>query len=234
MYEDMERSEIVEQESVEVTNAQTGAGTTSQATSQAAGQVVGESAPVGAKPAKVKGSRKARKVSKGKKEGELTAQGKLLLGVGTAILAVTLIMCVFLMLPSFLGIKTYLVASGSMEPTIPVGSMIYAKEVNPVNLEVDDIIVFLKKEADNVPITHRVVSNDKDAKTIITKGVNNANADPNPIQYNNVIGRVIWHTPGLGILTGPLSKPIGKMVMILIVFEGFLFTEIGSRMRKRQ
>lgn len=162
----------------------------------------------------------------------LTWQGRLLVYVGTVILALTLILCLFLMLPKFLGIKNYLVASGSMEPTIPVGSMIYSKEVNPVNISEGDIIVFLKAEEDNVPITHRVLSNDPDAKILVTKGDANASLDPMPIQYNNVIGKVIWHTPALGALTAPLTKVTGKAVMLLIVIEGFLFTEVGSRLRK--
>ena len=150
----------------------------------------------------------------GNNKNELTWQGKLLLSVGTAILALTLILCLFLMLPKFLGIKNYLVASGSMEPTIPIGSMIYSKEVNPVNLKEGDIVVFLKAEEDNVPITHRVLDNDEDAKTLITKGDHNVNSDPMPVLYNNVIGKVIWHTPALGVLTLPLTKLSGKLVML--------------------
>ena len=175
-----------------------------------------------------------RKKRFGRPDGELLWQGKLLLSVGTAILGLTLILCIFLMLPKFLGIKTYLVASGSMEPTIPIGSMIFSREVNPANLAEGDVIVFLKAEEDNVPITHRVLSNDKDAKTIITKGDHNPDLDPMPIQYNNVIGKVIWHTPVLGVLGAPLTKPIGKIVMLLIVLEGFLFTEVGSRLTKHR
>lgn len=191
-----------------------------------AGKVDGEKALAG------KGDGKGAGKVIGKGDSNLTWQGKLLLGVGTAILGITLILCIFLMMPKFLGIKTYLVASGSMEPTIPVGSMIYCKEVNPVNLNEDDIIVFFKDEDDSVPITHRVISNDSDAKTIVTKGDANPDLDPIPIQYNNVIGKVIWHTPALGVLTAPLTKPLGKALMLLIVLEGFLFAEVGSRMRK--
>ena len=170
----------------------------------------------------------------GREESDLTWQGRVLVSVGTAILALTLIMYIFLMMPKFLGLKTYLVASGSMEPTIPVGSMIFSREVNPANLAEGDIIVFLKAEEDNVPITHRVLSNDKDAKTIVTKGDHNPDLDPMPIQYNNVIGKVVWHTPAIGALTAPLTRPVGKLVMLLIVLEGFLFTEVGSRLKKHR
>ena len=167
-------------------------------------------------------------------EGELMWQGRLLVYVGTAILTITLIMCIFLMLPKFLGLKTYLVASGSMEPTIPVGSMIFSREVNPANLVEGDVIVFLKAEEDNVPITHRVLENDKDAKTIVTKGDHNPDLDPMPIQYNNVIGKVVWHTPAIGALTAPLTRPVGKLVMLLIVLERSLVTEVGSRLKKHR
>lgn len=165
---------------------------------------------------------------------KLTRRGRILTSVGTVILALSLIFCVMLILPRVLGFKTYLVASGSMVPTIPVGSMIYAREVNPVNLETDDVIVFFKDNDQDVPITHRVIENNVDSRSIITKGDANANPDRSPIQYNNVVGKVVWHVPVLGLMALPLTKPLGKAIAVLLVLEGFLFTEVGGRMRKKQ
>ncbi|MBQ3406472.1 MAG: signal peptidase I [Lachnospiraceae bacterium] len=158
-------------------------------------------------------------------------RGRILSIVGTVILALSLIMCTLLIAPRILGFKTYLVASGSMVPAIPVGSMIYARDVDPAALETDDIIVFFKTSDRDVPITHRVVVNNTDSRTIITKGDANANADREPVRYDNIEGKVIWHIPMLGILALPLTKPLGKAIAVMLVLEGFLFAEVGSRMR---
>ena len=38
--------------------------------------------------------------------------------------------------PRFWGIQTYVVTSGSMEPQIPVGSLVYVQKVDPLDIEV--------------------------------------------------------------------------------------------------
>jgi len=41
------------------------------------------------------------------------------------------ILAALLILPTLLGYKSLAVLSGSMEPKYPVGSIVYAKEINP-------------------------------------------------------------------------------------------------------
>ena len=108
--------------------------------------------------------------------------------------------------PRLAGIKTYVVISGSMEPAIPVGNMVYSKEVDPATLETGDVIVFYSSNAlqggtdagDVIPITNRVVSNDIAAQEITTKGDANEQNDISKVIYMNVEGKVIFHVPHLG------------------------------------
>ena len=53
-----------------------------------------------------------------------------------------------LIIPGLFGIKTYYVVSGSMEPQIPVGSMIYVRECEPSKLKEGDIITFSSGNSD--------------------------------------------------------------------------------------
>ena len=102
-----------------------------------------------------------------------------------------------------------------------------------MNLEEGDIVVFYKTESDGVPITHRVITNNKEDKTLITKGDANEHNDILPVEYGNVVGCVEFHLPVLGYLSLFLAKPIGKAVMLLILLEGYLLTVIGGRRIKQ-
>ncbi|MBR3125616.1 MAG: signal peptidase I [Mogibacterium sp.] len=143
--------------------------------------------------------------------------------------------------PRLAGIKTYAVISGSMEPAIPVGSMVYSKEVDPKTLETGDVIVFYNSNttqgdgstAGIIPVTHRVVLNDTGLGEITTKGDANEQRDISKVTYNNVEGKVIFHIPHLGYIGAPLSTTMGKVAAALILLAGYLLTEVGGSIRKR-
>ena len=79
---------------------------------------------------------------KRRKKGKLTFFGGLLRLIGSLIMIAAIILSLGLIVPRFAGIQSYVVVSGSMEPEIPVGSMIYSKTVDPATLQPGDIIVF--------------------------------------------------------------------------------------------
>lgn len=106
--------------------------------------------------------------------------------------------CLGLAIPRIAGCETYVVVSGSMEPSIPVGSIVYSEPVDPKLLQSGDVIVFNDYTRSKAPITHRAVSNDTAAGTIITKGDANAARDVNPVTYDNLIGKVKTHVPRIG------------------------------------
>ena len=54
--------------------------------------------------------------------------------IGTAIIIAVIILCLMLTVPRFAGYTGYCVLTGSMEPTIPVGSLIYSKPTDPALL----------------------------------------------------------------------------------------------------
>lgn len=174
-----------------------------------------------------------------KKKKQLTPFGRFLDILGTVIMVAALLVCLALSLPRFAGIQSYVVVSGSMEPTIPVGSLVFAKEVEPATLQKGDVIVFYSTEAASlsggggaIPITHRVVENNTEAGEVITKGDANESADMNPAAYVNIVGKVFTHIPGLGLLAAPLATVTGKIGAVLIILAGFLLTEAGNRMRR--
>ena len=176
-----------------------------------------------------------------KDKGKPAPLGRFLNFLGSLILWAAILLCLVLAAPRLAGIRTYVVISGSMEPAIPTGSMVYSKEVDPKTLETGDVIVFYSSNAapggtdtkDIIPITHRVVSNDTAAGEITTKGDANEQNDISKVTYMNVEGKVIFHVPHLGYLASPLSSTMGKIALALIILAGYLLAEAGSSMRKR-
>lgn len=110
--------------------------------------------------------------------------------------------------PKLLGYMPYHVSTGSMEPAIHVGSLIYVKKVPPEAIFENSIVTF--RLGDTV-ITHRVVSADKEKQTYRTKG------DANEIEDGDI----------------PYSKIIGKADKIVVPYVG-KFVEWTQQGEKKQ
>jgi signal peptidase I len=159
--------------------------------------------------------------------------GKLLIAAGRLVMLVVVAACLSLVIPHFIGYETYVVVSGSMEPNIPVGSIVYSKKADPAALQTGDVIVFVDPARGTTPITHRVVTNDTAAGTIVTKGDANEAEDANPATYDNIKGKVAVHVPRMGFVASALTSFLGKLVAILMLMEAWLLIEIGNRLKIR-
>lgn len=83
-----------------------------------------------------------------------------------------------------------IVQSGSMEPAISTGSVVFVAEHPPDTVSEGDIITFSDDEG--YLITHRVheVHRTETSFRFITKGDANENADPEPVYRSNYVGKV--------------------------------------------
>ncbi len=158
--------------------------------------------------------------------------GKALDAIGTVIIVLAIILCLGLAIPKFLGITSFTVLTGSMEPTIPVGSLVMAKYTEPVTLQSGDIVVFYDG-VDPLPITHRLVTNDTDKGLITTQGDANDAPDPMVTPYQNILGKVLIHIPFVGRLLAPLSSIIGKLSLVAIILGALLLSMAGKRAMRR-
>ena len=150
--------------------------------------------------------------------------------IGTAIIVVVIVLALFLVAPKVVGISSYTILTGSMEPAVPVGALVYAKSAEPASLSAGDIIVFYDGR-NTIPVTHRVVENQTASNQIITKGDANASNDITPVPYENVIGRVVLCIPYLGRMLVPLGTLMGKIAMFALILGGFLLCEVAKRLR---
>ena len=85
-------------------------------------------------------------------------------------------------LPRFLDYRVYAVISGSMEPTYPVGSVVFVKEILPNEIKIGDCITY---NYVGEYVTHRVV--DMENGIFYTKGDANEHIDM-PVNFNQLIG----------------------------------------------
>lgn len=113
------------------------------------------------------------------------------------------------------GFSVFMVRTGSMASIEPIGSVILAQHVSKSDVQLGDDIVFYKNEKTRV--THRIVamSKDDEGKTFYTtKGVNNSEADKEPLYPENIIGKVKMVIPGIGYLGATLQSTPIYLVMI--------------------
>lgn len=73
------------------------------------------------------------------------------------------------------GLTPYAVLSGSMEPEYPVGSLVYVKAVDPLDVEVGDAITFSLPSG--TLVTHQVYQIDAESRAFRTQGIANIASD---------------------------------------------------------
>lgn len=151
----------------------------------------------------------------------------------TVLLAALLLFCLPLTLPRAFGYHIYSVVSGSMEPEIPAGSMVYIKEAAPEDMNKDDVIAFYGAGDSGAIITHRVVENRVVMGEFITKGDANQTEDMNPVPYDNFIGKVTLSVPKAGQAAQIFTSVKGKAAAVVLILLALVLEIVGSVAGKR-
>lgn len=107
------------------------------------------------------------------------------------------------------------VLTGSMEPELPVGSLLVIKPVSYGEINIGDDITYVS-DKNLTLVTHRVVAKDDGTREITTKGLANNMPDA-PTIYENVVGKVIFHIPVVGYLVIWTSTLRGKIIAFIII-----------------
>lgn len=151
--------------------------------------------------------------------------------IGTLMLILVILSCLPLTVPKLLNYEIYGVVSGSMEPEIPVGSVVYVEEARPEDIPEGDVIAFRRG---GFIVIHRVVQNRVVEGEFVTKGDANAAEDRNAIPYRNFAGRVAYHIPGIGRLQALYEGVVGKVYAILFAACGAMLNMLASRLRSQR
>lgn len=157
--------------------------------------------------------------------------GKFVSAAGTGVILFVIILCSMLVVPGFFGYQMYHVLSGSMEPKLPVGSLIYVEEGQPEDVKDGEVIAFYASAEGGGIITHRVEKNRVVSGVFTTKGDANEKADPMPVSYENYIGTVRLSIPHLGKALTCLTSVYGKAAAACVIFLGAVLNFLGAGMR---
>lgn len=151
--------------------------------------------------------------------------------IGTLLILLVLVVAVMLVYPKGKGYQLFEVTSGSMEPAIPMGSVVYVSEADAKDLEAGEVIAFVHEQDF---VIHRVVENNKLEGYLQTKGDANTVDDPWKVRYEDVLGVVAKHYPVIGRFLGLVSGTIGKIYLLAIGLCGVLANVLASLIRRRR
>lgn len=122
------------------------------------------------------------------------------------------------------NIKAYVVQSGSMEPAIKTGSLVFIKP--HASYKIGDVITFGPEKL--VPTTHRIVEikDTYEGRVYTTKGDANQSSDENSIQASEIRGSVFLNIPYFGYIVHFARQPLGFGVLIVLPALILIFDEI--------
>ncbi|MCK8614996.1 signal peptidase I [Gordonia sp. C13] len=153
--------------------------------------------------------------------------GSRLVDWGLNILAVFGVVCIALTVLAFVGNYTIIMfKTGSMDPTIPQGSIAVVHEIPASEVKVGDIIT-VDRGVGLKPITHRAIAVERlGGGEVQIEMQGDANPNPDPVPYRvSTVRKVVWHAPGLAKQIVWLSNPyvlgaitLGAALLVLWAF----------------
>ena len=157
------------------------------------------------------------------------------------VLTITLIVIAvgvaFIATPTF-GNQALIVRSGSMSPTISVGSIVVARAIeqnliSPLAFTTPfynsgEIIAYRSEKNSKTIVTHRIVGVEagKDGVFYQTKGDANDSADSWQVNQQNILGKVYFSIPYVGQLLAFAKSDLGFPLLIIFPASIVILIEI--------
>lgn len=150
---------------------------------------------------------------------------------------ITLIVSIFLLLPIVVltlitsrtnlisGVQSFVVLTGSMQPAIPVGSIIYTQKQT---LYPEGSIVAFK--SGDLTVTHRVIKVTNRDNTLYykTRGDANNTADEKELIANDILGKQMFFLPYVGQAVMFLKTPQGFFPVVIFPIVVFIVLELWN------
>lgn len=167
----------------------------------------------------------------------------------TVLLVLAVMLCLYVVIQvlskgyvNIAGFSMFRVVTGSMEPTMPVGTLLIAKNVPVESVQLEDIVCFRTRETQifNEIVTHRVVRILDGIDGILyleTKGDANLAADGYLVTQANLVGKVVWHTGEENMIASIFSfftNKIGFLACIVfpcLLLAGLILQECVKNIR---
>jgi signal peptidase I len=141
------------------------------------------------------------------------------------------------------GFSLFRIVTGSMEPELPVGSLIVCQDVPVSQIQERDIVCFRSKNPQILGqiVTHRVINTvvREDGSVLLeTKGDANLSADAEYVTQDNLIGKVNYYSKDrdfMASFVNILTDKIGFLILILfptLLIAGFILRSCMNNMRR--
>lgn len=145
------------------------------------------------------------------------------------LLVVSTVLLVILSRNGINGYHSFVLQSGSMSPTMPVGNLVITRSIH--EYQKNDVITFYTNDQSGnrlkTPTTHRIV--DVRAGENLgyqTKGDGNKDPDPYITPASSVIGKVIISVPYFGWLVNFARTQNGFIILIVIPATIIIYSEL--------
>lgn len=170
--------------------------------------------------------------------------------LSTAALVISIILCLTVVAQVMTngyvqigGFSLFRVVTGSMEPTLPVGSLLVCRQTPIDQIEEDDIVCFVSRSPEMMGkvITHRVICvyENADGQILLeTKGDANLSADGELVTASNLIGRVSRYAKDgnlMAMFINILTDKVGFFLLILfptLLIAGFILRACMKNMQR--
>ncbi len=133
---------------------------------------------------------------------------------------------------NLLGYQSYVIYSGSMEPTVKVGSLLLTRPADVEDLRVGDVITY-RSPGNHTTLTHRIVSirQQDGERAFTTKGDASLEPDPREVILRGQVSKMVFDVPYLGYVVD-FAKSIQGVVLLLLVPAAGLLLMQGLKLWK--
>ena len=147
---------------------------------------------------------------------------------------------------SLFGYRFYIALSDSMSATdFDAGDLVLVKQVDPLSLEVGDIIAYQSQNTENYgeTVTHKIRAKTLDENGnpgFITYGTTTGVDDETVVTFPFILGKYQGALPGVGTFFQFLKTPQGYIIcillpfLLLIIYQGLNCVRLFKRYMKEQ
>lgn len=146
------------------------------------------------------------------------------------ILGILGIIIIFNVIMFILGYTPIVVVSGSMEPEIYTGSLMYYQRIDEEEvydaIDIGETIIY--KNFSNIYVTHEIINIDEKNDEIITKSIIPGSMEDDPITASQVIGIYGFSIPVIGYIVnfiGNIYFIMSLLIVSIIIYLSYLLSK---------
>lgn len=156
--------------------------------------------------------------------------------------AILAVLAVGVVVPRIGGATPYTILTGSMRPTLPPGTLVVVRPVDPRTIGIGDVVTYQLRSGDPEVVTHRVVAQGRDAQgrpVFRTQGDANNAVDRGWVVPAQIKGTRWYSVPYLGYATSLITSTQRRIASLaiaaaLLAYSAYTLTGAVRERRARR